>query len=85
MRYVHTSADGTEVTEDPLYGLRHRYFNSEVHGMHYGEFANYADAVAQALLENRPCAPDLEEGLEYLDDCGARGPVGHSSGRVAPP
>lgn len=63
MRYVRTAPDGTEVTEDPLYALRHRYFNSEVHGMHYGEFANYAEAFARALIEGGPCAPDLEEGL----------------------
>lgn len=64
MRYRHTAPDGSEVTEDPLYALRHYYFNSEVHGMHYGEFANYADAFARALLERRDLAPGLEEGLE---------------------
>lgn len=64
MRYRHTAPDGTELTEDPLYALRHYYFNSEVHGMHYGEFANYADAFARALLEGTPCAPGLEEGIE---------------------
>ncbi len=64
MRYIHTTTDGTEVTEDPLYALRHYYFNSEVHGMHYGEFANYAEYFAGALLEQTPYSPDLEEGLE---------------------
>jgi predicted dehydrogenase len=64
MRYVHTSPDGTQVSEDPLYALRHHYFNSEVHGMHYGEFANYAEHFALALLEGRPHHPDLQEGLE---------------------
>ncbi len=64
MRYRHTVPDGTEQTEDPLYALRHYYFNSEVHGMHFGEFANYAEAFACALLEQRPCSPDLEEGIE---------------------
>ena len=64
MRYVHTVPDGTEVTEDPLYALRHYYFNSEVHGMHYGEFANYAEHFAGALLDGTPCSPELEEGLE---------------------
>jgi predicted dehydrogenase len=64
MRYVHTAPDGSEVTEDPLYALRHHYFNSEVHGMHYGEFANYAEHFAEALLEGRPHHPDLQEGLE---------------------
>ena len=53
-----------EITEDCLYAGRHYYFNSEVHGMHYGEFANYADHFARALMSNTPCSPDLEEGLE---------------------
>lgn len=64
MRYRHTSPDGTEVCEDPLYAQRHWYFNSEVHGMHYGEFANYAEAFAGALIDGVECAPELEEGIE---------------------
>ena len=64
MRYVHTSPDGTEVTEDPLNALRHHYFNSEVHGMHYGEFAAYAEHFAAALIDGTPHSPSLEEGLE---------------------
>jgi predicted dehydrogenase len=64
MRYVHTAPNGDEVTEDALYALRHYYFNSEVHGMHYGEFANYAEYFAGALLAGTPYSPDLEEGLE---------------------
>jgi predicted dehydrogenase len=53
-----------EVTEDCLYAGRHFYFNSEVHGMHYGEFANYAEAFAASLIDNTPCSPGLEEGVE---------------------
>lgn len=64
MRYVHTAPDGTEVSEDHLYAGRHYYFGSEVHGMHYGEFANYAEHFARALIEGQPHAPDLEQGLE---------------------
>ncbi len=64
MRYVHTSASGSEIVEDHLYAGRHTYFNSEVHGMHYGEFANYADHFAGALIDRTPHAPGLEEGLE---------------------
>ncbi len=67
MKYRYTRDDGTEVLEDPLYELRHYYFNSEIHGMHYGEFANYADYFAEALINNKPYSPDLEEGIEtYL-------------------
>jgi len=63
MRYLHTAPDGSEVTEDALYALRHHYFNSEVHGMHYGEFANYAEHFAGALLDGTSHHPDLEHGL----------------------
>ncbi len=31
--------------------------------MHYGEFANYTDYFARALLDDTPYSPDLEEGL----------------------
>lgn len=53
-----------EVTEDCLYAGRHYYFNSEVHGMHYGEFGNYADYFARSLMANTPYSPNLEEGIE---------------------
>lgn len=64
MRYVHTSEDGAEVTHDLLYAHRDYYFNSEVHGMHYGEFANYLDYFANAIITGAPHSPDLEEGVE---------------------
>ncbi len=66
MRHRYTAADGTEVTEDPLYALRHWYFRSEVHGMHYGEFANYAEAFASALLNGGSARPELAEGIEVF-------------------
>lgn len=66
MRYLHTQPDGTEVKEDMLYAYRAYYFNNEVHGMHYGEFANYADTFARALLDGTPYSPDLEEGVETV-------------------
>ena len=64
MRYYHTAPDGAEIKEDMLYSRRTYYFNDEVHGMHYGEFANYAEYFAQALVAGLPFSPDLEEGLE---------------------
>ena len=64
IRYYHIAPDGTEIKEDTLYSQRGYYFNNEVHGMHYGEFANYAEYFALALLERRAYSPDLEEGLE---------------------
>ncbi len=66
MRYLHTTDDNTEVVEDHLYAGRHYYFNSEVHGMHYGEFANYAEHFALSLINGTPNEPDLEQGLETV-------------------
>jgi predicted dehydrogenase len=64
MRYASTRPDGTEVWEDALYAKRAYYFNNEVHGMHYGEFANYTEYFARAILEDTPNSPDLEEGID---------------------
>ena len=64
MKYRYSADDGTEISEDPLYAYRHYYFNSEVHGKHYGEFANLTDYFAHALINNRPFSPDLKEGIE---------------------
>ena len=64
MRYLHTAPDGTEIKEDMLYSKRAYYFNNETHGMHYGEFANYAEYFGAALLEGRDYSPNLLEGLE---------------------
>lgn len=64
MRYVHTGEHGAEITEDYLYEKRAYYFNNEVHGMHYGEFANYAEYFAQAILSGADYSPGLEEGVE---------------------
>jgi hypothetical protein len=64
MRYLHTAPDGAEVTQDALYQRRGYYFNNEIHGMHYGEFASYAEHFALALLEGRHYAPGLAEGIE---------------------
>lgn len=47
-----------------LYAWRSYYFNNEVHGMHYGEFANFVEYFAQALLNEADFSPNLEEGLE---------------------
>lgn len=64
MRYYYTLPNGTECREDMLYDRRAYYFNNEVHGMHYGEFANYAEYFALAIQNNTRYSPGLEEGLE---------------------
>lgn len=65
MRYIHTSSDG-DVIEDPIYAKRAYYFNNEVHGMHYGEFANYVDYFAHTIIHDLPYSPSLEEGIETV-------------------
>jgi predicted dehydrogenase len=64
MQYLHTGPDGVEHVEDMLYEYRHYHFNNEVHGMHYGEFANYIQYFAEALVSGSDYSPGLEEGLE---------------------
>jgi predicted dehydrogenase len=64
MRYFFTAPDGTEVVDDMLYSMRKYYFNNETHGMHYGEFANYTEYFAHALLRGEAYSPALEEGIE---------------------
>lgn len=64
MRYWHTTKDGAEVKEDFLYDKRGYYFNNEVHGMHYGEFANYTEYFARSIIEGADYSPNLEEGIE---------------------
>jgi predicted dehydrogenase len=67
MKLIWTGKEGdpmTEFVEDHLYAGRHYYFNSEVHGMHFGEFANYAQHFAEAILDGKPHSPGLEEGVE---------------------
>lgn len=64
MRYLYTAPDGTEIVEDMLYEYRHYYFNNEVHGMHYGEFANYIEHFARSLRDGELASPGLEEGIE---------------------
>jgi predicted dehydrogenase len=67
MRYFHTGKHGEDVKEDYLYEKRAYYYNNETHGMHYGEFGNYTEYFAQAILNNTPHSPNLEEGIEtYL-------------------
>ena len=64
MRYFHIRPEGAEIKEDYLYEKRGYYFNNEVHGMHYGEFANYAEYFAQAILNDTVYSPNLTEGVE---------------------
>ena len=66
MKLKRTGADGAEVTEDWLYEKRGYFFNNEVHGMHYGEFARYADAFAKALIERTVASPELDEGADVV-------------------
>lgn len=66
LEYVHLDASGAEVHEDYHHALTGYYFRHELKGMHYGEFANYADAFARAILDGTPNSPDLAEGIETV-------------------
>jgi predicted dehydrogenase len=63
MRYAASDPDGTEHWEDALYKQRGYYFNDDVHGKHFGEFANYADYFARALKDGSDYSPNGVEGL----------------------
>jgi predicted dehydrogenase len=66
LEFVRLGSDGSEVREDYHHRLTGYYFHHELKGMHYGEFANYADHFARAILEGLPNAPDLLEGIETV-------------------
>jgi predicted dehydrogenase len=63
MRYLRTDESGVEHKEDHLYAKRTYYFNDDVHGKHFGEFANYAEYFARSIVEGSPYSPDGAEGL----------------------
>lgn len=66
MDYLHVGQDGVEHVEDMLYEYRHYHFNNEVHGMHYGEFANYLQYFAEAIRSDTPHSPGVEEAIETV-------------------
>ena len=66
LEFVKLAADGTEVREDYRHTLTGYYFRHELVGMHYGEFANYADYFARSIMDGTPNSPDLAEGIETV-------------------
>ena len=64
--FVKLAADGTEVHEDYRHTLTGYYSRHELVGMHYGEFANYADYFARSIIDGTPNSPDLAEGIETV-------------------
>lgn len=66
MKLKRTGLGGHEITEDWLYLERGYFFNNEVHGMHYGEFARLADAFARAIIEGTKASPELDEGIDVV-------------------
>lgn len=66
LEYTHLASDHAEVREDYHHSLYGYYFRHELKGMHYGEFANYADYFARAILDGTPNSPDLAEGIETV-------------------
>lgn len=66
LEYVQSGPDGEELCEDYHHALTGYYFHHQLKGMHFGEFANYADYFAKAILDNTPHSPDLVEGIETV-------------------
>lgn len=66
LEFIRLDPDHTEVREDFHHELYGYHFRHELKGMHYGEFCNYIDYFAAAILENKPNSPDLAEGIETV-------------------
>jgi predicted dehydrogenase len=66
LEFIRLDDDHTEVREDYHHELYGYHFRHELKGMHYGEFCNYADYFAGAILHGTPNSPDLEEGIETV-------------------
>lgn len=66
LRFTYHDERGVEVEEDFHQAMSGYYFRHELKGMHYGEFANYADSFARAILDGTPNSPDLREGLQTV-------------------
>jgi len=63
LRFTYHDSEGTEVEEDYTQSMTGYYYRHELIGMHYGEFGNYLDYFADAILNGTSNSPDLEEGL----------------------
>lgn len=66
LRMTYVGPNGVEHEEDYHHAMAGYYYRHELKGMHYGEFANLADSFAAALIEGKPNAPDLMEGLQTV-------------------
>lgn len=66
LKFTYHDAQGTEIDEDYTQSMTGYYYRHELVGMHYGEFGNYLDSFANAILTGTPNSPDLEEGLETV-------------------
>lgn len=66
LEYRYTRPAKAEVRNSFFQREHFFYFNWCIQGAHYGAFALYTDTFAQALLEARTYAPDLEEGVETV-------------------
>ena len=66
LRFTYHDDRGVEIEEDFHHAMSGYYFRHELKGMHYGEFANYADSFARAILDGTPNSPDLREGLQTV-------------------
>lgn len=66
LEFIRMDPDHTEIREDFHHELYGYHFRHELKGMHYGEFCNYVDYFAGAILRGEPNSPDLAEGIETV-------------------
>ncbi|UAY56192.1 Gfo/Idh/MocA family protein [Arachidicoccus terrestris] len=62
LRYAITDKDGQELIQTWEHRLKH-YFRFEGKSHHAGEYQNYMEYVARAILEGQPAYPDIREGI----------------------
>ena len=62
LRYAITNKEGEEIVQTWEHKLKH-YFRFEGKSHHAGEYQNYMEYVAEAILSDKPAYPDIREGI----------------------
>lgn len=62
LRYAITDKEGQERIQTWEHRLKH-YFRFEGKSHHAGEYQNYMEYVARAILDDQPAFPDIQEGI----------------------
>ena len=62
LRYAITNKEGKESIQTWEHRLKH-YFRFEGQSHHAGEYQNYMESVASAIINDQPAYPDISEGV----------------------